>query len=226
MKTIPEAIFQFLEELNQNNNRDWFTEHKKCFKELEKEVKQFNDEVLTGLRVHDDVDKMKMFRIYRDVRFSKNKAPYKTNFGCSFHRVKPKLRGGYYIHIENNGSFLGAGFWNPEKDDLMRIRKELELDAEEFKEVIATEEIKKYWGELEGEELKTAPKGFDKQHKDISLIRKKQFMFVKKLDNKEVLSPKFQETIEDSFKAIRPFFNLMSEILTTDLNGESMLPDN
>ncbi|GLB49644.1 DUF2461 domain-containing protein [Neptunitalea lumnitzerae] len=225
MITIPNELFEFLEELKENNNREWFADNKKRFKDLEKKVKLFNEEVLANLKTHDEVDSLKMFRIYRDVRFSKNKAPYKINLGCSFHRIKPRLRGGYYVHLEPNNSFLACGFWAPEKDDLMRIRKELEMDAEEFKEVINLDEIKNVWGAIEGEELKTAPKGFDKTHADIALIRKKQYVFTKKLTNKEVVSNNFLHLVSDSFKAIRPFFDLMSDILTTDLNGESILSD-
>lgn len=225
MKTIPASLFQFLEELKQNNNREWFTENKKQFKAIEKEVKSFNEEVLSALKTHDDVDSMKMFRIYRDVRFSKNKEPYKTNFGCSFHRVKPKLRGGYYVHLETEASFIAVGFWDPEKDDLLRIRKELEMDASEFKEIISNNNFKSYWGDLVGDELKTAPKGFDKEHPDIALIRKKQYIFTKKFTNNEVLSTDFIKKIGESFVAVRPFFDLMSDVLTTDLNGESLLPE-
>lgn len=225
MKTIPASLFEFLEELKQNNNREWFTENKKQFKAIEKEVKSFNEEVLSALKTHDDVDSMKMFRIYRDVRFSKNKEPYKTNFGCSFHRVKPKLRGGYYVHLEPEASFIAVGFWDPEKDDLLRIRKELEMDASEFKEIISNNNFKSYWGDLVGDELKTAPKGFDKEHPDIALIRKKQYIFTKKFTNNEVLSTDFIKKIGESFVAVRPFFDLMSDVLTTDLNGESLLPE-
>ncbi len=223
MITIPNELIDFLEGLQENNTKEWFESNKKQFKSLQQEMKLFNEAVFEDLKTHDDVDSYKMFRIYRDVRFSKNKTPYKTNFGCSFHRVKPALRGGYYIHIEPSGSFLAAGFWAPEKEDLFRIRKELELEADEFRDILAQKEIKAIWGNLEGEELKTAPKGFDKTHPDIDLIRKKQYVFMRKLTNEEVLAADFQQKIGESFQAIRPFFDFMSAVLTTDLNGESLL---
>lgn len=223
MSTVPPALFTFLAALEQNNNRDWFEANKPEFKSLQKQMKTFNEAVFEDMKTFDDVDSYKMFRIYRDVRFSKNKTPYKNNFGCSFHRVKPALRGGYYVHLQNNASFLATGFWNPEKEDLFRIRKELEFDADELREIVALEEIKTIWGDLEGEELKTAPKGFDKTHPDIDLIRKKQYVFTRKLTNEEVLAADFQQKIGESFQAIRPFFNFMSAVLTTDLNGESVI---
>ncbi|MCK5400077.1 MAG: DUF2461 domain-containing protein, partial [Flavobacteriaceae bacterium] len=97
--TVPKSALDFFKKLKKNNNRDWFNEHKKEFKVVEAEVKQIYNSIFENINSHDDVDKLKMFRIYRDVRFSKDKTPYKTHFGGSFHRTKPKLRGGYYLHL-------------------------------------------------------------------------------------------------------------------------------
>jgi uncharacterized protein (TIGR02453 family) len=221
--TIPSKAFSFLKNLNKNNNREWFTEHKLEFKSIETEVKGFYNTLFETLQKHDDVDKMKMFRIYRDVRFSKDKTPYKTHFGGSFGRTKPRLRGGYYLHIAPGDSFIATGFWEPNKEDLFRIRKELEIDATEFRKIITGKKFKSVWGELVGNEVKTAPKGFNKEHTDIDLIRKKQFIFTKKFSDKEVTSSDFLNEVNKSFKAIRPYFDYMSDILTTDLNGVSLL---
>ncbi len=213
----------FLKKLSANNNRDWFEAHKREFKSLEKEVKSFYTSLMEALKKHDDIEKMKMFRIYRDVRFSKDKTPYKTHFAGSFSRAGKALRGGYYLRIKPGETFAAAGFWEPNKEDLYRIRKELEMDASEFRNVIQARGFRNTWGDLVGEELKTAPKGFDKEHPDIDLIRKKQFIFVRNFTDKEVLSPGFLSEVDHSFRNIRPYFDLMSEILTTDLNGESLL---
>ena len=221
---VPIELFTFFKKLKKNNNREWFTENKAEFKNLEVEVKNFYNNVFESLQKHDDVDKIKIFRIYRDVRFSKDKTPYKTHFGGSFGRTKPRLRGGYYVHLApNNESFIATGFWEPHKDDLLRIRKELELDADEFRKVIGTKKFKNVWSNLVGDEVKTAPKGFNKEHKDIDLIRKKQFIFTKKFSDKEVTSPDFLKEIDSAFKTIRPYFDYMSEVLTTDLNGVSLI---
>ncbi|MEM6721001.1 MAG: DUF2461 domain-containing protein [Bacteroidota bacterium] len=225
-ETIPREAFSFLNRLHENNNREWFNENKKEFKEIEREVKQFINQLGEHLNKHDQIDRVKVFRIYRDVRFSKNKSPYKTNFAGSFHRIKPRLRGGYYVHITpNNGSFIATGFWDPNKEDLLRIRKEFEMDDREMREIVNNEAFKSIWGSLEGEEVKTAPKGFSKEHIAIDLIKKKQFIFTKKFTDKEVTSSNFMEKVDEAFKAIRPFFNYMSEVLTTDLNGVSVLDD-
>ena len=157
------------------------------------------------------------------MRFSKDKTPYNKHLSVSFARTKPLLRGGYYLRIENDASFVGGGFWEPNKEDLLRIRKELELDASELREIINQPNFIKYFGTLEGEELKTAPRDFDKTHPNIDLIRKKQFLVGRQFTNKEVLAPNFKEEVIETFKAMRPFFNYMSDILTTNLNGESVI---
>lgn len=224
MKQIPKEALDFLEELKSNNDRDWFDEHKPKFKALEKEMKDFYKEVEILLNTHDKIQKTKAFRIYRDVRFSKDKTPYKSHFAASFTRKKPELRGGYYLHIKpNDQSFIAVGFWNPDKKDLKRIRKELLVDSQEVREIIAQKDLKKHWGELQGNALKTAPRGFDKEHPDIDLINFKQWTFSHTFNDKEVLAPDFAETVSAYYKAIRPFFDYMGNVLTTDLNGVSLL---
>ncbi|MDA9630480.1 DUF2461 domain-containing protein [Flavobacteriaceae bacterium] len=223
MKSINPDIFTFYKDLDKNNNREWFESHKPRFKALESEVKDFNEIVKFGLEETDDIEKIKMFRIYRDVRFSKNKTPYKTHFGVSFHRKKPNLRGSYYMHLAPQNSFIASGFWNPNPMDLLRIRKDLEMDAQELRDVITDFTFKKVWGELQGDLVKTSPKGFNIDHPNIDLIRHKQFLFIKRFDDKSVLSSDFQKEVIKSFIAIRPFFDLMTNVLTTDLNGVSIL---
>ena len=223
MNTINPDVFKFYRALEKNNNREWFELQKKRFKVLEAEIKAFNDGVKTGLEESDEIEKIKIFRIYRDVRFSKNKTPYKTHFGISFHRKKPNLRGGYYLHIAPQNSFIATGFWNPNPKDLLRIRKELELDGDELLEIINKNNFKNIWGEIQGDLVKTSPRGFSIDHPSIDLIRRKQYIFMKKFDDKSVLSPEFQNQVIKNFKAIRPFFDYMTNVLTTDLNGVSLL---
>jgi uncharacterized protein (TIGR02453 family) len=220
---ITKEVFHFLKDLEKNNTREWFAENKSRFKNLESDVKAFFASVMENLKQHDEIEKMKMFRIYRDVRFSKDKSPYKSHLAGSFTRAGARLRGGYYLHLKPGDSFMATGFWEPNKEDLLRIRKELELDAEDFKKVINDKKFKKYWGDLVGDEVKTAPKGFNKEHPNIDLIKKKQYIFVRKFSDKEVLSKDFAKLVDESFKAIRPYFDLMGDILTTNLNGESLL---
>jgi uncharacterized protein (TIGR02453 family) len=221
---VPKEALEFFKKLEKNNNRDWFNECKKEFKAIEAEIKEVYNTLFETLKVHDDIDKVKMFRIYRDVRFSKNKDTYKTHFGGAFHRTKPRLRGGYYLHIApNNESFIATGFWEPSKEDLLRIRKEFEMDDKEIRSIINNKTFKNIWGELVGDEVKSAPRDFDKNHPAIDLIKKKQYIFTKKYTDKEVLDPNFLNEVNKAFKAIRPYFNYMSDVLTTDLNGVSLL---
>ena len=216
-------ILSFFAELETNNNREWFEPQKKRFKALEAEMKQFSADLVEAMNEHDSIDRYKLFRLYRDVRFSKDKTPFKTHFGISFHREKPALRGGYYLHIKPGDNFIATGFWNPDKDDLKRIRKEMEIDAEEFRDIMAEPSFKTIWGTLEGEEVKTAPKGFSKEDPNIDLIKKKAYLFTKRYSDKEVLSNNFLQQVNADFQAVRPFFDYMSSILTTDLNGVSLL---
>ena len=223
---LEKSTLQFLKDLAKNNNRDWFTEHKSTFKKSQDNAKGFYEAIRANLENHDEIEKFKLFRIYRDVRFSKDKTPYKTNFGGSFSRLGKHLRGGYYLQIEpNNGSFVAGGFWEPSKDDIFRLRKEIEQDASEIREILEDKDYKKYFG---GEfhsfsELKSAPRGFDKNHPDVDLLRKKGFIAVRKFTDKEVLDANFINEIDNSYKAMRPFFDLFSDILTTNLNGESII---
>jgi len=222
--TINKKALQFLKRLEKNNTRDWFNEHKPEYKGLEVEVKQFYNILLDKLQVHDEIDRLKMFRIYRDVRFSKDKTPYNSHFSGYYGRRGAHLRGSYYLKIKpNNQSFLGVGFWNPNKEDLLRIRKEFEIDATEIRAILSEKTFAKTWGSFVGDEVKTAPRNFDKEHPNIDLIKKKQFIFTKQFTDNEVLSSTFIKQVDDAFQAIRPYLDYMSEVLTTDLNGVSLL---
>ena len=223
MITIDKSTFIFLKNLKENNNRDWFTENKPQFQIEQKKTKEFYKTLMERLKLHDAIDAFKFFRIYRDVRFSKDKTPYKIHFSGSFSRATNRLRGGYYLHISPEGSFVAGGFWQPNKEDLLRIRKEFEMDTSEIRAIISDKTFVKHFEKLQGESLKTAPRGFDKEHQDIDLIRMKQFIVVRNFSEKEVLAPNFMDEVNASFKAMRPYFNYMSEILTTDLNGVSIL---
>jgi len=218
------SSLSYLKKLKNNNNRDWFAEHKPTFIEAQNNAKQLYAEIRNNLEEHDEIEKFKLFRIYRDVRFSKDKTPYKPHFAGSFSRLGKQLRGGYYLRIRPGESFLAGGFWEPNKEDLLRIRKEIEVDASEFREILEDKKFQHYFGNsFKGDELKTAPRGFDKEHPDIDLLRKKGFIAVRNFTDEEVLSPSFSSEVDNSYKALRPFFNLFSDILTTNLNGESII---
>ncbi|MDT0552008.1 DUF2461 domain-containing protein [Urechidicola vernalis] len=223
MSAIQSSTLDFLKKLNQNNNRDWFTENKTAFQEEQIKFVNFADDLLVEMNKIDNIEtvsgKKSVFRIYRDVRFSKDKTPYKTHFSGSFKRATEQLRGGYYYHIEPGNSFIGGGFWGPNAKDLLRIRKELANDAIELREIINSESFIKTFRTLDGERLKTVPRGFDRQHPNLDLLQLKQFIVHKKFSDKEVLSKDFPKKVIETFIAMRPFFNFMSSVLTTDENG-------
>ena len=222
---IEKSTFKFLEDLQKNNNRDWFADQKPTYTKAQQNAKAVFAAIHNKLQEHDEIEKSKMMRIYRDVRFSHDKTPYKAHFANSYSRLGKELRGGYFLRIRPGESFLAGGFWEPDKDDLFRIRKEIEQDASEIRELLKDPNyIKHFGGKFESfSELKTAPRGFDKEHPDVDLLRKKGFIATKNFTDKEVLSVDFIDNVGESFKALRPFFNLFSDILTTNLNGESVL---
>ncbi|MBC2840585.1 DUF2461 domain-containing protein [Robiginitalea sp. SC105] len=220
---ITPGVLDFLSELKTNNNRDWFEKHKPRFRKVQGQVKNFYNDIADRLREHDEIERVKLFRIYRDVRFSADKTPYKAHFAGSFSRAGAHLRGGYYLRIRPGESFAAVGFWDPRPPDLLRIRQELEQDASEFRECIEKPGFRQAWGNLKGDAVKTAPKGFGRDHPDIDLIRHKQFIFVRELSDGEVTDSAFADTLDGYYRAVRPWFDLMSQILTTNLNGESLL---
>lgn len=222
---IEKSTFQFLKDLQKNNDRDWFAEHKLTYEKAKKNAKEVFTAIHHKLQNHDEIEKSKMMRIYRDVRFSKDKTPYKAHFANSYSRLGKELRGGYFLRIRPGESFLAGGFWEPSKDDLFRIRKEIEQDSSEIRAILDHAAYKKHFGGTfeSFSELKTAPRGFDKEHPDVDLLRKKGFIATKNFTDAEVLSPDFIDKVDESYKALRPFFDLFSDILTTNLNGEKVV---
>ena len=224
MSTLSKSNFEFLKNLQQNNNRDWFTENKSVYEKHHIETINFADAVLNEMRKHDNIEtisgKKSLMRIYRDVRFSKDKSPYKTNWGIGYSRATKLLRGGYYVHLAPGESFVGGGFWNPEPADLQRMRKEISLSPKEFRAILNDKTFKNTFGELQGEKLKTVPKGFEKDHPALDLLQFKQYLISRKFTDKEVTAPDFYKKVNETFKAMRPFFDFMSTALTTNENGE------
>lgn len=223
--TIEKTSFQFLKELSENNNREWFTASKNDYLKAQQNAKNVFAEIHTNLQKHDEIEISKMMRIYRDVRFSNDKTPYKPRFANSFSRLGKELRGGYFINIEPGASFIAGGFWEPTKEDLLRIRQEIAQDASEIRAILSDKIFQQNFGNdfFSFDELKTAPRGFDKNHPDLDLLRKKGFIAQRYFTDAQVLSENFTDEVGASFRALRPFFNLFSDILTTNLNGESLL---
>lgn len=220
---IHRSGFDYLQKLKKNNHRDWFNDNKATYqKELEL-VEQFAEALLRELNKHDEIEtpsgKKSLHRIYRDIRFSNDKTPYKTNWSGNFKRATKYRRGGYYFHIEPGNTYLAGGFWAPNAPDIKRIRDEIAFDAAPLRKILKSKTFINTFGALQGEQLKTAPKGFEAGHEAIDLLRYKQFLLIRRFADKEVLSDRFLSEASSTFKNMRPFFDYMSEVLTTDTNG-------
>ncbi len=225
--TIEKSTFDFLQKLSKNNNRDWFQTHKEQYLKAQLNVEHFMDALIEKMNAHDQLEtssgKKGLYRIYNDVRFSKDKAPYNPRFAGYLRRVKPMLRGGYYIWIKSGGSRIGCGFSYPNPDDLKRIRLDIMRNYKDWSKLLNSKSIQSNFGEMKGEKVKTVPRGFSIDDPSLDLLKFKQYWFERSFTDKEVLSPDFLVKVNKSFKSIRPFFDYMTEVLTTDLNGESIL---
>ena len=223
---LDKSVFDFLKKVKKNNNRDWFNAHKDEYLAEHEKIISFADALLKEMNKHDKIEtpngKKSLHRIYRDTRFSSDKTPYKTNWSGSFSRATSSLRGGYYFHLEPGNTFVGGGFWSPNPEDLNRIRVEIANNGDELRKILNSKKFKENFGTLDGESLKTAPKGFDKDHKHLDLLKMKQFLIGKSFTDAEALAPNFHLKMNAAFKEMRPFFDFMSDALTTDANGESI----
>lgn len=224
---IHKSTFDFLKKLSKNNNRDWFNANKDQFLAAQENVRDFVDSLIIRMNVHDQIEtpngKKSLYRIYNDVRFSKDKVPYNPRFAGYLKRVKPWNRGGYYFWITPGATRIGCGFSYPNSEDLQRIRQDIALNFSTWKKILKSKRITSTYGEMWGDQVKTAPRGFAKDDPAIALLRYKQFWFEKSFTDKEALSTNFSSQMDRAFKNIRPFFDYMSEVLTTDLNGESVI---
>ncbi len=220
---ISKTTFQFLNKLKENNYREWFNENKDNYELAFQNIQGFAGVLIEKMGDYDQIvpmsPKQSLHRIYRDTRFSKDKTPYKNHWGGGLKRDTKWLRGGYYYHIQPGGSFVAGGFWGPNSADLLRIRREFEANDQEIRAIIADPVFQEYFGEIEGAGVKTAPRGFAKDHPSLDLIRKKQFVVRRSFTDKQVLAPDFTDEVVKTFQAMRPYFNFMSDVLTTDLNG-------
>jgi uncharacterized protein (TIGR02453 family) len=221
---IQQTTFDFLKDLSAHNDRDWFADNKPRYEAARDNVAEFADALLQRLGASDELEtvsgKKSMFRIYRDVRFSKNKSPYKTSLSGSFRRAGKLRRGGYYFHLSPGDNLIGGGFYGIEKDDLKRVRQEFDQDGETMRKLMHAPEFMAQFGSMQGEQLKTAPQGYPKDHPNIDLLRYKQFYAGRQFSEREVLSANFLDEAAAALLALRPFFDYFSEILTTDANGE------
>jgi uncharacterized protein (TIGR02453 family) len=223
---IQRSTFAFLTDLAKHNDKDWFLAHKDRYQLALTNLQDFADALIQRMNRHDRLStadgRKSLFRIYNDQRFHKDRPPYKSWLAGYLERTKPALRGGYYFHIEPGNSFLGCGFYDPEKEDLRRIRMDILYEHEAWNKLLKAPGLHKLWGDMEGRQLKTAPRDFPKDHPAIGLLRHTQFIFRRNFSNKEVLAADFVDEVDRSFQALRPWLDHLSEVLTSDGNGDQL----
>lgn len=210
-------ILDFLKALQKNNNKEWMDAHRAeyevardAFKELVNvlltEVIRF-DEDLTGLAPKDCI-----FRINRDIRFSKDKTPYKTNFGAALSeggRRSPNAV--YYLHLQPyNESFIAGGMYMPDKEYLAKIRQEVDYNPDELKKIVKAPDFKKHFGSIQGEKLSRPPKGYDATHPNIELLKLKSYILLHRLTDEEVISENFLPEVIHMFQVMQPFIKYLN----------------
>ncbi len=218
-------IFPFLESLTQNNNREWFAANKSLYLKAHSEFEALMSQIINGVN---DFDKSIgiihakdcIFRLYRDVRFSHNKEPYKTNFGGFIVKNGRKSpNGGYYLHLDLEESFIGGGIHMPMPDALKAIRNEIYFNGDEFYKIITAPAFKSMFGALSSEDkLKKPPKGFDPEFQYIDLLKYKSYTVFQSFDPNEITSGDFVPKVLKVFKTMKPFLDFLNRAIA---NGES-----
>ncbi|MFN8356065.1 MAG: DUF2461 domain-containing protein [Spirosomataceae bacterium] len=214
-----QATFDFLQALLQNNNREWFQVHKADYEKVKKEneavvaqlirrIGQFEN--LAGVQVKDAT-----YRINRDIRFSPDKSPYKGWLASSYSQGGRKSEmHGYYLHIQPGGeSGLAAGMYAPSPEKLARFRQEIDYNPQDFLQIIEEPDFVRFYGKVEGNELKSAPKGYEKDHPQIELIRKTQCYVWHRFSDDEVLSSNFLDEVERGCRIVKPFIDWLNQVL-------------
>lgn len=212
-------VLEFLTKLKQNNNRDWFKANKKQFDEAKNEYAEMVQYLIDSMSVSNNElanleAKDAIFRIYRDVRFSKDKSPYKVGMGAVITSGGRKsLIAGHYLHIEPGNSFLAGGSHCPPAEQLKKIRSEILYNNEEFKNILSSPEFIKLFGEIVGDKLKRPPVGYPKDFEDIDLLKFKDYTIFHKISDKDVLKPEFLSETVSVFEKMKPFNEFLNRAL-------------
>jgi uncharacterized protein (TIGR02453 family) len=215
---IREATFEFLRNLEQNNNREWFSSNRALYDEAKSNFTDFCSVVLERLvAIEPDFANTQVkdciFRINRDIRFSQNKAPYKNHFSAGFGvggRNSGKID--YYFQLQNDASIIGAGMWQPTSGNLAKFRQEIDYNPELLKYIIDSAEFKNTFPIVHGEKLKRPPKGYSEEHPEIELLKYKELFFLRKYSNAEILKNGFDSTLFMHMKTLQPYINYLNEL--------------
>ncbi|PID99046.1 TIGR02453 family protein [Candidatus Saccharibacteria bacterium] len=211
------TIYRFLIDLHANNNREWFNANKQRYLEARDLFETFVDQIIQGLKAIDDTIEVEnakecVFRIYRDTRFSKNKLPYKDNFGAFITRGGRKSPfAGYYVNIEPSGSFVGGGIYHPDSRILHAVRQHIFEHPEAFLNILNDKNFKDLFPEIYGDRLKMAPKGFPKDFSEIELLKYKDYAVMQNLDDDFFLQDDAVKQVLKTFEIQKPFIDFLNE---------------
>ena len=212
-------VFDFLNGLQKNNNRIWFEKNRSDYENAKATFESFVDELIVGFGKIEDLKgvtaKDCIMRIYRDVRFSKDKSPYRTNMGAMIASGgKKSARLGYYLHLApHNESMMAGGLYQAETGQLNKFRSAIDRNAQPFKAIINDKKFRQYFGTLDGEKLKTAPQGYDRDHPEIELLRLKQIVAIHHVSDEKVFSPRFSAHVLDTFTVMKPFLDYLNSVI-------------
>ncbi|MFP9112724.1 DUF2461 domain-containing protein [Flavobacterium sp. RHBU_3] len=220
---ITTTTLQFLEDLRENNYRDWFQAHQDRYADYKKDYKATTEAFIAEMGKYDEaVSHLEFkdcsFRINRDIRFSKDKAPYKTNMGIwMYPGAKHDNLAGYYMHIEKGKSFIAGGLYCPQPDALKKVRREIDGFYEDLEEVVANNDFKTIFKALSTEDaLKTTPKGFEKDHPAAEFLKLKSFIAQAPISDKELLSKNFIQNTVAKLAVLKPLNDFLNRGLTTE----------
>lgn len=218
-----ESTPAFLKQLAKNNNKTWFDAHRTAYAAAKNDFEKFVSGVISALAaVDNDVKDLEVkdctFRLNRDIRFSKDKTPYKVNMGASFNRGgKKSIFAGYYFHLEPGGkSFAGGGLWMPMAPELRKIRQEIDYCFEEFKNIITEKKFKAHYKTLENTpdiKLSNVPRGYDKENEAAEFLKLKSFLAMKSISDKELFQPSLLRETVKSFAALKPLIKFLNKAL-------------
>jgi uncharacterized protein (TIGR02453 family) len=218
---LKKSTLGFLKKLKKNNNREWFNENKHLYLDAKADFEIFVYELIREVSLFDDSiallePKDCIFRIYKDVRFSKDKNPYKTNLGAVIQQGgKKSPLAGFYFHVQPGEMFIASGVWMPDAERLLKIRRAIAGNYKEFVSIVKSKEFVRNFKDIEGDKLKTAPKGFDKEHPGAEYLKLKSFVAYRSIDEDEVFKKDIIKKAAKMFKSLQPFNEFLNRAITS-----------
>ena len=216
METISADLFDFLRELRLNNNKPWFEANKGWYEKSRANMVSFIGSLVLEIKTVEPIvekeAKKYVGRIYRDLRFSKDKTPYHSYFNALIERGGDGKKCPLYLHLEPGNCFLGGGLWQPEPDLLKRVRQEIDYNGSVLHEIIENKKFIKFFHELSGDKLLRAPKGYEPDNPNLELLKLKQYIVHRRFDEKLVISGAFQTEILSTYDAAIPFFTFFDQV--------------